>query len=128
MSPRLLEEKGNRLSPTLLMYVPQLACLDGPRSRFALSVDDDPAAAREIEAAWHHRHRSTLSALEATSRQPARSRLLATGDRTQEGVTARYRCMTGRGTVPLETIVAMACELTGYPQAVLQLAAEASRR
>ncbi|MBN2405228.1 MAG: IS110 family transposase [Coriobacteriia bacterium] len=80
-----------------------------------------------VEAAWHHRHRPTLSAPLKRRREGQPARVLAIADRAQERLAARYRRMTGRGVAPPKTIVAMARELAGYIWAALQPAAGAPR-
>lgn len=72
-----------------------------------------------VEVAWHHRHRPMISAPLRRRREGQPARVLAIADRAQERLCARYRRMTGRGTLQPKTIVAMARELTGYLWAVL---------
>jgi transposase len=80
-----------------------------------------------VEAAWHHRHRPALGAPLRRRREGQPARVLAIADRAQERLCARYRRMTGRGTIQPKTIVAMARELTGYLWAVLRPEATATR-
>lgn len=80
-----------------------------------------------VEAAWHHRHRPALSAPLRRRRVGQPARVLAIADRAQERLCARYRRMTGCGTIQPKTIVAMARELTSYLWAVLHPDAAALR-
>ncbi len=72
-----------------------------------------------IEAAWHHRHRPTISAPLMRRRENQPAHVIAIADRAQERLHARYRRMMARGKAHPKTIVAMARELVGYLWAVL---------
>jgi len=80
-----------------------------------------------VEAAWHQRHRPALSAPLRARREGQPGRVLAIADRAQERLCARHRRMSEHGKVHHKTVVAMACELTGYLWAVLHPSAAPMR-
>lgn len=80
-----------------------------------------------IEAAWHHRHRPTISAPLARRREGQPARVLAIADRSQERLHARFIRMTMHGKPQPKVIVAMARELVGSLWATLHPDAVASQ-
>ena len=79
-----------------------------------------------VEAAWHHRHRPTISAPLARRRDGQPARVLAIADRAQERLHARFIRMMMHGKPQPKVIVAMARELVGYLWATLHPQAAAS--
>jgi transposase len=78
-----------------------------------------------VEAAWHQRHRPTLSTPLRRRRQGQPPRVLAIADRAQERLHARYVRMMMHGKPQPKVIVAMARELVGYLWATLHPQASA---
>jgi transposase len=72
-----------------------------------------------VEAAWHHRHRPTLSGPLRRRREGQPARVLIIADRAQERLHARFIRMTMHGKPQPKVIVAMARELVGYLWATL---------
>ncbi len=72
-----------------------------------------------VEAAWHHRHRPSISGPLARRREDQPAWVIAIANRSQERLHAHYKRMMIRGKPHPKTIVAMARELVGYLWAVL---------
>jgi transposase len=72
-----------------------------------------------VEAAWHYRHRPTISAPLRRRREGQPASVIAIANRAQERLHARYRRMSARGKLHNKSVVAMARELVGYLWAVL---------
>jgi transposase len=75
-----------------------------------------------VEAAWHHRHRPTITGPLRRRREGQPSWVLAIADRAQQRLYHRYVRMMARGKPHPKTIVAMARELVGYLWATLYAA------
>jgi len=67
-----------------------------------------------IEAAWHNRHKPSVSVALAERRHGQPASIIALADKAQLRLRRRYRRMEGRGKHPTKIVVAVARELVGY--------------
>lgn len=67
-----------------------------------------------VEAAWHHRHRPTISLPLERRRKGQPTRVIAIANKAQERLHQRFHRMAARGKPHNKAIVAMARELAGY--------------
>ena len=67
-----------------------------------------------IEAAWHNRHKPSVSVALAERRHGQPASIIALADKAQLRLRRRYRRMERRGKHPTKIVVAVARELVGY--------------
>lgn len=67
-----------------------------------------------IEAAWHNRHKPSVSVALAERRHGQPASIIALADKAQLRLRRRYRRMEGRGKHPTKIVVAVARDLVGY--------------
>jgi transposase len=72
-----------------------------------------------VEAAWHHRHRPTISRPLELRRHGQPTRVIAIANKAQERLHQRFHRMAARGKPYNKAIIAMARELAGYIWVVL---------
>jgi transposase len=72
-----------------------------------------------IEAAWHYRHRPTISAALRRRRVGQPPHVIALADKAQHRLHQRFARLTARGKPPTKVVAAIARELVGFVWATL---------
>ena len=72
-----------------------------------------------IEAAWHYRHRPTISAALRRRRVGQPPRVIALADKAQHRLHQRFARLSARGKPPTKVVAAIARELVGFVWAAL---------
>ncbi len=87
----------------------------GFAARFSDTPSEEPA-----NPLWHYRHRPAVSHRLARRREGQPAEVIATADRAQQRLHARYQRMLARGKPPNKVVMAMARELVGFLWAALE--------